>query len=145
MLFGFLFWKNFAQKIEITKTFDKPSNNAFVTDFTPGDRVESGSVLIKDPVYMHLKIPKRAGFLKIEFGGENVYNDLKLGIQTGETKDEFKLYTAEENESGQAYYIDMSLGFYDAEGRYTLIYSFDDSKPLEVGDIKIKDYDGLFK
>ncbi len=140
LFFGYIGYKNFAPiDVSHTKTFDQPNNNAFVSDFTPGTRVDGLNTLKKDPVYMHVRSPRSFEFMYVQFPDQpNIGKRLRLGIQVGESRSSFSLHDWQEvNDYFDGYIIPLRQAYRDAERRYTLIYSFDDNEPLEVGDVEI--------
>lgn len=134
-LLVWLFTINIAlDGVTFERAFGKGESSAFITDFTPGDRVQDLRVLIKDPVYVHVRSPR--AFSKMELTLYGTYlNRLQIGLQTGPTREQFALHKPYDVLGGIASFsIPLASGFRDAEGRYTLIFSFKDKEAQPVID-----------
>lgn len=127
--FGWVAWVNLAPYgVIYEKDFTQPGTHAFVSDFTPGDRVQKFTTLVKDPVYMHVRAPRSFATAQLTLFG-SLLDPMRVAVQTGPTRDEFALYTvdAPTGERGEVT-IPLHGAYRDSEGRYTFIFAFADQE-----------------
>lgn len=139
MLLGFIaYWNVAPNGVTYTRYFTHPHSSPFVSDLTPGDRVQDRTLLVHDPVYLHVHPPRAFSFAVVTLSGARL-EGMRMGVQVGQERGVAAMVgAAVTSSSTPVYVLPLAQATRDTEGRYTFVFSFDALVQPEVEALEVR-------
>lgn len=133
-----VYWNAAPFGVTYVKDMHALRSSAAISDFTPGDRVTADRMIVRDPVYMLVRPPRRFANAVVEVDGENL-TTLRLGVTHDADAKIVALWDAQAPTSTTraVYLMDLAGAQRDDNGAYRFVFSVSGNAGVRVDAVKV--------